>query len=65
MTFVIIRDDLLATMNAKLPPMLDYNKHVAEDSLLNTSPTFGIYISGLVFDWIKAEGGVEIGRAHV
>lgn len=27
--------------------------------MLNTPPTFGLYIAGLVFRWLKGEGGLE------
>ncbi|MFA4944019.1 MAG: 3-phosphoserine/phosphohydroxythreonine transaminase [Lentisphaeria bacterium] len=58
-TLVILRKDLLSREPANLPTMLKYSTHVANDSMYNTPPTFGIYMIGLVTDWIKAHGGLE------
>jgi phosphoserine aminotransferase len=58
LTLVIVRDDLL---DAALPicPSAFHWKTVAEhDSMFNTPPTYAIYIAGLVFDWLKRQGGV-------
>ena len=41
------------------PTMLDYAIHAKNDSLYNTPPTYAIYIMGLVFQWVKKQGGVE------
>ncbi|MBF0138843.1 MAG: 3-phosphoserine/phosphohydroxythreonine transaminase [Magnetococcales bacterium] len=56
-TVVVIRKDLLGRQ-ANLPVMLDYKAQAAEQSMLNTPPTYAIYILGLVLDWIKEQGGV-------
>lgn len=56
-TVVIIRKDLMGR-NANLPLMLDYKAQAAEQSMLNTPPTYAIYILGLVLDWVKDQGGV-------
>jgi phosphoserine aminotransferase len=42
-----------------LLPILDYSKHADDASMLNTSPVFAWYVSGLIFDWIRDQGGVE------
>lgn len=55
---VIIRDDLVEAGPKTLPAMLQYRTFAAERSLYNTPPTFGIYVMGEVFKWIKAEGGL-------
>jgi phosphoserine aminotransferase len=55
---VIIRNDLVEAGPKHLPTMLQYRTHAAERSLYNTPPTFGIYVMGEVFKWIKAEGGL-------
>lgn len=55
---VIIRDDLVEAGPKDLPTMLQYRTHVAEKSLYNTPPTFGIYVVGEVFKWVKAQGGL-------
>ncbi len=55
---VIIRDDLIEAGPKDLPTMLQYRTHATERSLYNTPPTFGIYMMGLVFKWIQAQGGL-------
>ncbi len=56
---VIIREDLLGNAEKNIPSMFDYALHDKEQSMLNTPPTFGWYIAGLVFQWVKANGGVK------
>ncbi|WP_085315593.1 3-phosphoserine/phosphohydroxythreonine transaminase [Derxia lacustris] len=58
-TIVIVRDDLLGKCRADTPRMFDYKLMADNHSLLNTPPTFGIYLAGLVFKWLKRQGGVE------
>ncbi|MFM7397323.1 MAG: 3-phosphoserine/phosphohydroxythreonine transaminase [Gammaproteobacteria bacterium] len=55
---VIVRDDLIGKARAGTPPIWDYAAMAKEGSMLNTPPTFGIYIAGLVFAWLKRQGGV-------
>jgi phosphoserine aminotransferase len=55
---MIVRDELLARNPRKLPAILSYAKHAENGSMLNTPPTFAWYTAGLVFDWIKQQGGV-------
>jgi phosphoserine aminotransferase len=55
---VIIRNDLIESGAKTIPTMLQYRTHAAEGSMYNTPPTFGIYVMGEVFKWIKAEGGL-------
>jgi phosphoserine aminotransferase len=57
-TVVIARDDMLERTPANLPVMLDYKTLAASGSLHNTPPSFAIYIVGLVFQWIKKQGGL-------
>ncbi|OGO90985.1 MAG: phosphoserine transaminase [Coxiella sp. RIFCSPHIGHO2_12_FULL_42_15] len=58
-TIVIIRDDLLQrTVFPHTPSMFHYALHAEQHSFLNTPPTFSWYVSGLVFKWIKQQGGV-------
>ncbi|MCS3805911.1 phosphoserine aminotransferase [Chromobacterium alkanivorans] len=56
---LIVREDLLGKARADLPTMLNYQVHADADSMYNTPPTFPIYISGLVFKWLKEQGGVK------
>ena len=58
-TLVIVRDDLVDRANRDIPTMLRYDVHVKNDSRYNTPPTFGVYLLGLVLQWIKQEGGVD------
>jgi phosphoserine aminotransferase len=58
LTVVIIREDL-AEKAEKLPAMFDYKTHVESGSMYNTPPTYGWYMAGLVFQWIKRNGGLE------
>ena len=39
--------------------MFDYSAHANEASMLNTSPVFSWYVSGLVFDWIHEQGALK------
>lgn len=57
-TVVIIREDLLGKAMDFTPTMLNYAIHADNNSLYNTPPTYGIYFMGLVFDWVKRQGGV-------
>lgn len=57
-TVVIIREDLLGNEMDFTPTMLKYSVHAENNSLYNTPPTYGIYFVGLVFDWVKRQGGV-------
>ncbi|HXN10403.1 MAG TPA: 3-phosphoserine/phosphohydroxythreonine transaminase, partial [Steroidobacteraceae bacterium] len=55
---VIVREDLLGHARADTPSIWDYKTVAAEGSMLNTPPTFGWYFAGLVFKWIKRQGGL-------
>lgn len=57
-TVVIIRDDMIGHACDICPTMLNYQTHTDNASLFNTPPCYSIYIAGLVFKWIKAQGGV-------
>ncbi len=58
LTIVIIREDLIGSPMEMTPTMLDYRTHVKNDSMYNTPPTYCIYMAKLVFEHIKAMGGV-------
>jgi len=58
-TIVIIRDDLIGHAPSWVPLMLRYDIHAEEGSMYNTPPCYGIYIIGLVLEWLKALGGTE------
>jgi phosphoserine aminotransferase len=55
---VIVRDDLIGHAPKNVPSMYDYAVHVQEHSMFNTPPTFAWYITGLVLQWTKRQGGV-------
>ena len=57
---VIVRDDLIGKARAGTPPIWDYAAMAKESSMLNTPPTFGIYMAGLVFQWLKRQGGLGV-----
>tara|TARA_R110002124_G_scaffold68851_10_gene185957 strand:+ start:103 stop:1188 length:1086 start_codon:yes stop_codon:yes gene_type:complete len=56
---VIVREDLLGNARASCPTMLDYAVAAQNDSMYNTPPTFAWYLSGLIFSWLKEQGGLE------
>jgi phosphoserine aminotransferase len=56
---VLIRDDLVEAGPRDLPIMLQYRTHAAEKSMYNTPNTFGIYLMGQVFRWIREIGGLR------
>ncbi len=58
LTLVIVREDLLGKAPANLPTMLDYKVQADNGSMLNTPPTYSIYVAGLVFQWLKKQGGL-------
>ena len=59
LTVVIIREDLIGKARDITPTMFNYQIHADNGSMYNTPPTYGIYILGLVLDWIKDMGGLE------
>lgn len=58
-TLVIVNRDLLTRCPKSVPPLLRYETHVKANSMVNTPPTYGIYIMGLVLDWILSNGGLS------
>jgi len=58
-TVVIIREDLIGKAPDWTPVMLRYDTHAGEGSMYNTPPCYGIYMIGLVLEWIKNLGGVD------
>jgi phosphoserine aminotransferase len=71
LTIVIVREDLIGKGEPRPASMLDYKVHADNGSMLNTPPTYAIYIAGLVFQWLKGEGGLagiekkNIGKARI
>ena len=58
LTFAIVRDDLLDRALPITPSVFHWKEQAAADSMLNTPPTYGMYIAGLVFEWLLAQGGL-------
>jgi phosphoserine aminotransferase len=58
LTLVIVRDDLLGQALPSTPSAFNYKTVADHDSMYNTPPTYAIYIAGLVFKWIQAQGGL-------
>jgi phosphoserine aminotransferase len=58
LTMVIVREELLGHALPITPSVFDYKVVADNDSMFNTPPTWAIYIAGLTFKWIKANGGV-------
>ncbi|MEO1963390.1 MAG: 3-phosphoserine/phosphohydroxythreonine transaminase [Cycloclasticus sp.] len=54
----IVRDDLIGNVKEGSPTMMDYKKHADAGSMFNTPATYSWYLMGLVFEWIKDNGGV-------
>ncbi|MCK4743529.1 MAG: 3-phosphoserine/phosphohydroxythreonine transaminase [Sulfuriflexus sp.] len=59
LTVVIVRDDLIGNSIDGTPAMFDYKTHADNDSMYNTPATYGWYLAGLVFDWLKSNGGIS------
>jgi phosphoserine aminotransferase len=58
-TVVVIREDLLGRAPSWTPALLRYDTHAGEGSMYNTPPCYGVYIIGLVLEWLKSRGGVS------
>jgi phosphoserine aminotransferase len=58
LTIVIVRDDLLGRAMPTTPEVFNYKVQAEADSMINTPPTYAIYIAGLVFAWLKKQGGL-------
>jgi phosphoserine aminotransferase len=58
LTLVIVREDLIGQPAKGTPSVMDYKAQADADSMLNTPPTYSMYIAGLVFKWLKQQGGL-------
>jgi len=59
MAIVIVRDDLIGHAMPMTPSVFDYQVQASADSMHNTPPTYSVYMAGLVFQWLKKQGGVK------
>lgn len=64
LTIVIVRDDLIGETKEGTPAMFDWATHAKNDSMYNTPATYGWYLAGLVFAWLKEKGGLS-GMAEI
>jgi len=64
LTLVIVRDNLIGHAADGTPAMFDYKTHADAGSMYNTPPTYGWYLAGLVFQWLKEQGGL-VGMAEI
>jgi phosphoserine aminotransferase len=64
LTIVIVRDDLLGKALPITPSAFDYKQQAENDSMYNTPATYSIYIAGLVFQWLKKQGGLKAIEEH-
>ena len=58
LVIVIVREDLIGHALPDTPNILDFKLQADADSMLNTPPTFALYLSGLTFKWLLAKGGL-------
>ncbi len=59
LTIVIVRHDLTGSVLPCTPKLLDWGAQAKNDSMINTPPTYSIYMAGLCLEWLKDLGGVE------
>ena len=64
LTLVVVREDLLGHAQSVCPSAFDYKTVADNGSMYNTPPTYSIYIAGLVFQWLKRQGGVAAMEAR-
>ncbi len=60
LSVVILRDDLLTRVSEKTPDLLRYDLHVEHHSIVNTAPVFACYVTNLMLNWIKQQGGLDV-----
>lgn len=57
-TLVIIKESILGKVSRAIPNILNYNSHIAKESMYNTPAVFAVYVSMLNLQWLKAKGGI-------
>ncbi|MCW5916919.1 MAG: 3-phosphoserine/phosphohydroxythreonine transaminase [Ferruginibacter sp.] len=57
-TLVIINKNITGKIKRNIPPIMDYQNHIRENSMLNTPPVFAVYVCMLTLRWLKKEGGI-------
>ncbi len=56
---IVVKESILGKTGRKIPTMLDYQQHIAKESMYNTPPVFSIYVSLLTLQWLKNSGGID------
>lgn len=64
LSVLIVRDDLIGRARPETPSIFDYKLMADNDSMYNTPPTFSWYLAGLVFKWLKNQGGLTAMEAR-
>jgi len=64
LTLVVVREDLLGHALPVCPSAFDYKVVADHQSMYNTPPTYAIYLAGLIFQWMKQQGGVAAMEAR-
>ncbi len=59
LTLVIVREDLIREPRPGTPTIFSYRTQAEAGSMYNTPPTYAWYVAGLVFQWLKEQGGLE------
>ena len=60
LALVLVRKELLGRARSSCPTMLNWDTAAANGSMYNTPPTFAVYLTGLVFEWLESMGGLEV-----
>lgn len=63
-TVVIVRKDIIRHNPRGVPSILDYERQAASGSFVNTPPTYSWYFVGLMLDWVREQGGVDVIETH-
>lgn len=58
-TLVVVKEEILGKTSRYIPSMLDYQQHIAKESMYNTPPVFPVYASLLTLQWLKNLGGIK------
>lgn len=58
LAIVVVREDLIGGAASITPTIFDYKVQADADSMINTPPTYAVYVAGLVFQWLKKQGGL-------
>lgn len=56
---IVVKESILGKTGRAIPTLLDYQQHIAKESMYNTPPVFSIYVSLLTLQWLKNSGGIN------